>query len=70
MKYTNEREKLLFKIQCAHETQEQEPCIVLYKSLKEITILCMTPPELSLFMDTMKILGSADTKLPDLERIM
>ena len=68
-KYTNEGEKLLFKIQCAHETQEQEPCIVLYKSLKEMKISSMTPPELSLFMDTMKILGSANTELPDLECI-
>ena len=68
-KCTNAGEDLLFKIQCAHETQEQEPCIVLYKSLKKIGILGMTPPELSLFMDTMKILGSADTELPDLESI-
>ena len=67
--YTNERKNLLFKIQCAHETQEKEPCIDLYNSIKVIEIPCMTPPELSFFMGTMKILGSANTELPNLERI-
>ena len=60
---------LLFKIQCAHETQEQAPCIDLYKSIKEINIILMTPPELSFFMGTMEILGHADTELPDLKSI-